>query len=437
MTNRKQGAQLDPERILTRITLELGQHQELRDILKVVLEGFKDLLDARKALFAICDEEGRIQQAVVEGLEWSGDLDALPISRTVLREAFQGNGPVLLADALSDHTYSARTSVRQNELRMIVALPVRSQEELIGILYADSPRRARGNDFTQYLDALKALSTLVSLVVDNARLYAEQRFRARYLARLAHDLRGNIHSASLNATFLQSALKPASIDEQDALQDLVLGLTEMNRRLTNSSHIAEQDDVTGPERFALQPLLERMTQSVPALAREHQISIALDLASPLPMVVGWPSRLHATLDNLLSNALKFANPGSTITISAAPRADRCPPGVTRRTTGDAAFLFQQVRPLVPDPSSGFVEISIHNHGPPIDVTLMPRLFEAYVCEGGSRRGVRSTGLGLSIVAEAVERTGGRVWVESSTATGTRVHFTLPQSLTAPPQSSET
>ena len=427
MTQKTQPRPYDSGQVLTEIALQLGQYQDLPDILRVVLEGFKNLLGARKALFAICDEDGRIQQAVVEGLSWNGDLDTLPISRSVLRDALQQDDPILLVDALQS-SYAVQASIQNHDLRMVVAIPVKTARGLAGILYADSTRRARHKNFSQILDTLKALASLVALVVENARLYAEQRFRARYLSRQAHDLRGHLHGAMLNAVFLAAAMPAQTDDQEEAQRHLSLGLGEMHRLLLNSSSVIEKEETEHLARFNLLPTLRSFTAQTPALAREHHIKLALSAPEELPSVVGWAARLKAVLDNLINNALKFADEGSTITITAAPRSERSPPGITRQTTGDAAFLFQRLRPLRPDLSRGFVQISVHNQGPPIDPALLPRLFEAYVCEGESRRGMRSTGLGLAIVAEAVERMGGRVWVESTETTGTTFHFTLPQQL---------
>lgn len=421
-------AEPSSQTLLTRIALELKQNRELPDILRVVLEGFKDLVGAEKALFAVCDQGGRIQQAVVQGLDWSGDLDDLPMSRTIVREALNEDGPILLADALSDQLYAARASIRQNALRMIVALPVKGPNGLIGILYADSPTNAQASNFAEILDTLDALTTMVSLILENARLYAEQRFRARYLSRLAHDLRGHLHGAVLNADYLVASQQPQDADEFEAQRYLELSLNEMQRLLANSSNVTEQSRYALSERIPLLSVLQAVTRLTPPLAREHRLSVVLDAPISLPDIYGWSDHLQTVLDNLLSNALKFAAAGSTITISARPTGARCPDGVTRHTTGDAAFLFAQLRPLVPDPAEGFVEICVHNTGPVIAPEMMPRLFEAYACEGGQRRGLRSTGLGLSIVAEAVERIGGRVWARSTTADGTAFSFTLPCAL---------
>lgn len=51
----------------------------LPTLLERVLDQFRAFLGVERALFALCDETGRIRTAVTQGFSWSGDLDALPI----------------------------------------------------------------------------------------------------------------------------------------------------------------------------------------------------------------------------------------------------------------------------------------------------------------------------------------------------------------------
>jgi hypothetical protein len=61
---------------------------------------------------------------------------------------------------------------------------------------------------------------------------------------------------------------------------------------------------------------------------------------------------------------------------------------------------------------------------------MARLFTDYTRSGERTGGVRSTGLGLSIVDQCVRHLGGSVWVESSQAQGTWFTFSLPTEVDA-------
>jgi len=89
------------------------------------------------------------------------------------------------------------------------------------------------------------------------------------------------------------------------------------------------------------------------------------------------------------------------------------------------FLFERLRPLRARWEAGFVEVSVHNEGRPIPERLRPDIFRAFIGTDEPLKGPVSSGLGLAIAAEAVERQGGRLWLERSGPDGTCFCFTLP------------
>ncbi len=101
------------------------------------------------------------------------------------------------------------------------------------------------------------------------------------------------------------------------------------------------------------------------------------------------------LSNLLGNATRFAEPGSTVTVRIA--ADR------------------------PDQ----VEVVVQNQGQPIDAQALPRLFDRFFRADASRccDEQQHHGLGLAIVAAIARMHAGRTLAESAGGV-TRVGFTL-------------
>jgi signal transduction histidine kinase len=105
--------------------------------------------------------------------------------------------------------------------------------------------------------------------------------------------------------------------------------------------------------------------------------------------------LQAIIRNLVSNATKFTPKGGQITISA--RSD----------------LYH------------LVEISINDNGIGMSSSIVDGLFRLDV--NTSRKGTEgeaSTGLGLIICKEFVEKNGGNLWVESQMGKGSTFYFTI-------------
>jgi two-component system, sensor histidine kinase and response regulator len=107
--------------------------------------------------------------------------------------------------------------------------------------------------------------------------------------------------------------------------------------------------------------------------------------------------LHTILRNLISNAIKFSNPGGTITITA-------------------------------EANSHFIELAVSDQGIGMEPDRAANLFE--VTHVSSRPGTmneKGTGLGLLITKSLVERGGGSMRVESKPGNGTTFFFTQPVS----------
>jgi two-component system, response regulator PhcR len=125
------------------------------------------------------------------------------------------------------------------------------------------------------------------------------------------------------------------------------------------------------------------------------ITVAVDVPADLPLVCCDAGRIEQVLSNLLSNAFKFSHPGTTVTVRA-------------RRLGQA------------------VEVMIEDQG----LGIRPDEISGLFCKfrrtsTRSTGGEKSTGPGLSICKNLIERHGGTIRVESELGQGTRVFFTLP------------
>ena len=106
-------------------------------------------------------------------------------------------------------------------------------------------------------------------------------------------------------------------------------------------------------------------------------------------------RLEQVLINLLDNAVKYSEPGGTVTVAAAQEGD-------------------------------MVRVSVRDSGIGIPQKDLPRLFERfYRVDEARSRDNGGTGLGLSIVKHIVQAHGGTVHVESTPGRGSVFSFTLP------------
>jgi signal transduction histidine kinase len=104
--------------------------------------------------------------------------------------------------------------------------------------------------------------------------------------------------------------------------------------------------------------------------------------------------LHRITDNLLSNALKFTDPGGTVTLRARAEGDR-------------------------------VAIEVADTGAGIDEAFLPNLFEPF-SRSEAQKSTDGTGLGLAITKHLTDVMGGAIDVESEKGIGTTFTVRLPR-----------
>ena len=109
-----------------------------------------------------------------------------------------------------------------------------------------------------------------------------------------------------------------------------------------------------------------------------------------------PDRILQTLTNLISNAIKFSQPGGEIHL-------RC-----RRIDREEA------------------EIQVRDQGRGIPADKLESIFERFhQVDASDSRTMGGTGLGLAICRSIVQQHGGRIWATSTPGQGSVFHFTLP------------
>jgi PAS domain S-box-containing protein len=145
-------------------------------------------------------------------------------------------------------------------------------------------------------------------------------------------------------------------------------------------------------------LLEAAADQIEGMATS--LGVRVQIGDADGRVLADEDRIIQTLMNLVGNAIKFSEPGSTVRLDA--------------------------RPDGPD-----VHFRVIDEGRGIPADKLDSIFDRFEqVDSSDSRQKGGTGLGLTISRGIVERQGGRIWVESELGVGTTVHFTLPAALRA-------
>jgi two-component system phosphate regulon sensor histidine kinase PhoR len=131
------------------------------------------------------------------------------------------------------------------------------------------------------------------------------------------------------------------------------------------------------------------------MADERGSEIVRDVEPDLPRIAADGSQILQLLDNLITNALRYGEPGTAVTVSA-------------------------------DAEGAMVHLAVADQGEGIAPEHVKRVTERFYRVDTSRsRSLGGTGLGLSIVKHIVERHRGSLMIDSELGKGTTVHVLLP------------
>lgn len=148
--------------------------------------------------------------------------------------------------------------------------------------------------------------------------------KSRFLAAASHDLRQPLHALSLFSADLQRQVRSGVAHELPRLAEQISASTAMLGELLDSLLDISRLDVSGikPDisSLELQPLFERLANSFRRAATDRRI--VLRFRSNTLWVTSDVILLERMLANLVSNALRYTNPGGRVLVAARRRGSQ-------------------------------------------------------------------------------------------------------------------
>lgn len=222
-----------------------------------------------------------------------------------------------------------------------------------------------------------------------------ERLREEWTSIIAHDLRQPITMILGYASLLGSRSRaPSDPSQRRPAEHITAAARNLDRMIGD---LLDFSAITAPRLSRQTVDFSQLVQSVVERASEatfdHPVRVRTE--GSIPALSVDPGRVEQVLVNLLTNAAKYGDPGSEITVTIR-RVD------------------------------GLVDLSVTNRGPGIPPQEIPNLFTRFYRASSARAAnVSGLGLGLYITRQLVEAHGGRVWVESSPGEDTTFHAAFP------------
>jgi len=356
-------------------------------------EEMERLYELSRALMLVDERSataGQISQRIVQAFE----VDGVAVFDRMIDQVYRTGAIDLAISDTKLRDAALQNTAFYDAAANLSVLPLSLGHEPVGSLaiyggsISDTALHAIGNLAAIAME--RELAEATARRIEAAR--ENEAMKSMLLDALAHEFKTPLTSIKAAASSILDEGPPAQkelvtvIDEEtDRLDSLVSETIRMARIEAGDFHLERRSQRVGD-------LITAALQKLRILLEDRQVQVETE--RNLPEVIADAELIGLTIRQLLTNALKYANPESPIIIKA------------RR-------------------AEGAVTISVKDFGPGISPKDQNRIFEKYYRVKDNTDRIPGTGMGLAIARNIVEAHGGKIWVESVLGQGSEFHFTLP------------
>lgn len=286
--------------------------------------------------------------------------------------------------------------------------PIARGNEQLGSLWVNREVPGTLTDSEIYL--VQRVAKQCAFAIGQARLYqiAQKQveelkhlneMKDDFLNRVTHDLRAPLFNIQLAIYMLAHQLNAGRsqcgyISQQNAacsktLTHLKVLQTECEREITLVNDLldlqrleSDKQALSSVDVIDLREWLTDLIQPFEEKIQQRQLTLDLQIAPNLPLLMSDSASLHRVVSELLHNACKYTPSHEKISLNVSSSWEH-------------------------------VQIELSNFGIEIPSEELPRIFDKfYRVPGGDRWKQGGTGLGLALVKETITRLGGSIHVES-------------------------
>jgi len=315
--------------------------------------------------------------------------------------------PLLLTQPVFDElTKSGEVELVGSNSPSWVGVPLQTPSEVIGVMvlqhytkenvYSENDVKFLVSIGSQIAVAIERKKREEEITMKNDLLQMINAEKDKFFSIIAHDLRGPLSSfvgatqiLTESQTLGDFEIKQITMSMKSSavnIYNLLENLLEWSRLKRGGLHFVGQN-------LNLSIIVNDCIAVLSESARKKEIGISIVIPEEIEVFAD-KHMLATVIRNIVSNAIKFSNPGGKVTLTAIK---------TDKT----------------------VEMEIADTGIGMYPELKEKLF--LINEKTSRHGTAgelSTGLGLLLCKEFIDQSGGKIWVESVAGQGSAFFFTM-------------
>jgi PAS domain S-box-containing protein len=289
-----------------------------------------------------------------------------------------------------------------------IGIPLQAPSKVIGVMVLQHYEKAdvyTENDLkllmsigSQIAIAIERKKAEEEIILKNELLQAINAEKDKFFSILAHDLRGPLSAFVAATQILAEETQSMNFEEIQeisvSMKESATNIYSLLENLLEWSRLQRGIMEFIPEKFNLKKEIQECTQVLNESARKKEIEIEYSVPEDIELVAD-RHMFDTVTRNLVSNAIKFTPTGGKIQVGALN-------------------------------TNNEIEIHITDSGIGMPAELKNKLF--HINEKTSRKGTEgepSTGLGLLLCKEFIEKHNGEIWAESEAGHGSTFYFTVP------------
>jgi signal transduction histidine kinase len=332
------------------------------------------------------------------------------MTRSCTAYVFRTNKPLLLTSKIFNELKE------QDEVELVgtpspswIGIPLHTPTRVIGVLvlqhyekenaYSEADVRLLVSIGNQISVSLERKLAEEEIKLKNELLQAVNAEKDKFFSIIAHDLKGPLSAFVSVTQMLTENVKSMS---QDEIEDISISMKNDASNIYNLlENLLEWSRLTRglmefePVKFNLNNSINSSTRILSGIASKKGIEIIISVPDSLEVTTD-KHMLDTIVRNLVSNAVKFSFSGGIVEVSAYLNQDKS------------------------------IEIRVMDSGIGMPAQLKNKLF--MMNENTGRKGTKgeaSSGLGLLLCKEFVEKHDGKIWAESEEGKGSSFYFTVP------------
>jgi len=395
---------------MSEIALGITASNNLDELMKLIHKSIGKVVYADNFFIALYDQKTGLYNFPYFVDKFDPTPSPTSMEKSCTAYVYRNNKPFLFSQEVFDKL------VEQDEMEQVgsfspswIGVPLQTPTGNIGVLvlqhyerenvYSESDVKFLVSIGSQIAIAIERKKAEEEIKMKNELLQTANAEKDKFFSILSHDLRGSLSSFVALTQILAEDIQNMTPDEirdiTASMKTDASGIYTLLENLLEWSRLKRGVMEFNPEKLNLIKAISTGIETISASAREKGITVDISLSDKLEVFAD-RHMFETIIRNLVSNAVKFTPVNGKVRVSGFRNKDN------------------------------HIEFKINDTGIGMTSDLMNRLF--LLNEKTNRKGTNgepSSGLGLLLCKEFIEKLGGKIRVESMVGKGSTFTFTIP------------